>query len=64
MESLIGGGLITAISGIIIAVIRQGNSSISGRLDRIEDKLDGHIQWHLNDCPIFSRGGSCPSNNK
>lgn len=59
MDALIGGGLFTALSAIIVAVVQVGNKHLARRLDRIEDKLDGHIQWHLTDCPVYRGGGTC-----
>lgn len=55
METLIGGGLFTAVSAIVVALIYQGNRAITDRLDRIEDKLDSHLTWHLSSCPLFNR---------
>ena len=48
MDTLVGGGLFTAIGAVLVALIHKGSKGIISRLNRIEDKLDDHIQWHLS----------------
>ena len=66
--------LITAVGGIITtlllrfksenaqdhATVMDAISNISGKVEKIDSKLDAHIDWHLKE----ATGGEIPVRNK
>lgn len=66
--------LVTAVGGIVTALllkVRKENTndhasvmeilrSVGGKVERIDSKLDSHIDWHLKE----ASGGEIPIRNK